>query len=215
MGGTGSGRWHYHEKQCLVEDTLKVPTTPLHPFMTALHRGEPTTTQGVLDWWRGDERIASLSFCMVPLAAAQSPHADILVQLAHGYRGNAGKLIRTSAIVPVCSTIPAFGGRRWWWRCPSQTLGTPCNRRVGVLYLPSPGSHLACRTCHALTYRSAQHSHTRLAAAMCLTPEERDARIGDGDRLDLTELRILLRASYLHDERAQPIQIRVRGRPDR
>jgi len=54
-------------------------------------------------------------------------------------------------------TRPHFGGVRWWFRC-------RCGLRVGRLYLPpSGGPTFACRTCHALTYRSSQTHNARLA----------------------------------------------------
>jgi hypothetical protein len=37
--------------------------------------------------------------------------------------------------------------------------GTPCRRRVGMLYLPPSASYYGCRNCHELTYTSCQRSH--------------------------------------------------------
>jgi len=48
-----------------------------------------------------------------------------------------------------------FGGKRWWFRCPS------CGRRCRILYLPPFENKFACRLCHNLTYRSQQEGSCR------------------------------------------------------
>lgn len=50
--------------------------------------------------------------------------------------------------VPLLTTRPNYGGRRWWLSCPR------CGRRCGVLYLPPGGRHFGCRTCGRLAYAS-------------------------------------------------------------
>ena len=50
------------------------------------------------------------------------------------------------------STTPHYGGQRYWWLCPS------CGRRCAYLY---GGKIFACRTCHDLTYASAQSGDPR------------------------------------------------------
>jgi hypothetical protein len=61
--------------------------------------------------------------------------------------------------VRLVTTRPYFGGLRWWFVCPLQVNGVPCNRRVGKLYLPTSNRHFGCRHCHDLTYTSCQASH--------------------------------------------------------
>jgi hypothetical protein len=46
-----------------------------------------------------------------------------------------------------------FDGWRWWFGCPE------CDRRIAYLYLPTGAENFACRSCHGLTYRSAQEAH--------------------------------------------------------
>jgi hypothetical protein len=63
--------------------------------------------------------------------------------------------------VPIATTHPYLGGRRFWFRCPVVRDGRPCGKHAGRLYLP-PGEHFfACRDCHNLTYRSAQQHDQR------------------------------------------------------
>jgi hypothetical protein len=60
--------------------------------------------------------------------------------------------------VRLTTTVPRFGGIRWWFLCPMISEEFPCDRRVGKLYLP-PGRHyFGCRHCHRLSYTSCQES---------------------------------------------------------
>jgi hypothetical protein len=56
--------------------------------------------------------------------------------------------------LPVTTTRPHFGGKRYWFRC-------ECGRRSGRLYLPSGETLFRCRLCCDLTYQSAQEHNTR------------------------------------------------------
>jgi hypothetical protein len=54
--------------------------------------------------------------------------------------------------VSLCSTVPHYGGRRWWFICPIKKI------RVAKLYLPSGARTFASRGAYSLTYRSCQSS---------------------------------------------------------
>jgi hypothetical protein len=54
--------------------------------------------------------------------------------------------------ISVISTIPYFGGHRWWFKCPVRDI------RVEKLYLPPAAIHFASRQAHDLTYTSCQQS---------------------------------------------------------
>jgi hypothetical protein len=54
--------------------------------------------------------------------------------------------------ISLVSTVPHYGGRRWWFKCPSTRL------RTSKLYLPPGADHFASRQAHDLTYRSCQES---------------------------------------------------------
>jgi hypothetical protein len=49
-------------------------------------------------------------------------------------------------------TKPHFGGRRWWFKCPST------GRRAAKLFLPPGERRFASREAHGLSYRSCQKS---------------------------------------------------------
>jgi hypothetical protein len=54
--------------------------------------------------------------------------------------------------VTLVSTVPHYGGRRWWFICPIKKI------RVAKLYLPPGATTFASRKAHNLTYRSSQES---------------------------------------------------------
>ena len=57
--------------------------------------------------------------------------------------------------VSLCSTVPHYGGRRWWFICPVKKI------RIAKLYLPSGATTFASRKAHDLTYRSCRQSGWR------------------------------------------------------
>ena len=54
--------------------------------------------------------------------------------------------------------------------CPLVVRGSPCERRVGKLYLPPGGRYFGCRLCYDLTYESDQ-THDKRVDALRKNPE--------------------------------------------
>jgi hypothetical protein len=46
------------------------------------------------------------------------------------------------------STVPQFGGVRWWFRC------AECERRCRIIYCSPEGYRFGCRACLRLSYQS-------------------------------------------------------------
>jgi hypothetical protein len=70
----------------------------------------------------------------------------------HYKEPRSGELLACS--VGLVSTVPTYGGLRWWFLCPAMVKGQACRPRVRKLYL-APGQHyFACRHCCELCYRS-------------------------------------------------------------
>jgi len=76
--------------------------------------------------------------------------------LTNGQEENIDTQIRLHA------TRPIVGGLRWWFACPIESEGRPCNRRVAKLYLPPRASYFGCRHCYELTYRSVREHDKRV-----------------------------------------------------
>lgn len=72
------------------------------------------------------------------------------------YRINVGR-IATKYVIPIVSTVPNYGGKRYWFECP----GHNCRRRVRMLYI---GDRLLCRHCLNLTYLTSQSGGNKLTS---------------------------------------------------
>ena len=151
MGGLGSGRHHrFGTKRavegCLVLDVNKlvrigvIRTTPWHGTIvwSSTSTGECTARVGYACTSEGNGWVLSLSYT---ITRAGGEKQDVELR------------------IPLQTTIPRFGGVRWWFTCPLVVRGRSCERRVGKLYLPSGGLYFGCRHCYDLTYTSCQESH--------------------------------------------------------
>jgi hypothetical protein len=159
MGGSGSGRWNYHEKKLTTEECWALDVANLQ---WGTLDGE--TSSGVLRALRLDGRSSVLCVRWALQLGGEGP------ALTLSYRPY-GREERRQIIerVQLLTTKPHFGGTRSWFACPlSSKDEEPCGRRVGKLYLPPRERRFGCRQCHALTYKSSQESHRydRLCALM-------------------------------------------------
>ncbi len=141
MSATGRGRpvIRLLESEC--------PALDLGKLLAACRCG--STNEGAIVWfdamgWGGGR----VDFQLEP------GHLGPVLRLAYNVGNRA-----VAQEVPLQSTMPTYGGRRWWFTCPMiQVEGHRCLRRVAKLYMP-PGHGLGCRTCHRLVYRSSRESH--------------------------------------------------------
>jgi hypothetical protein len=99
-------------------------------------------------WWWGDRCVLRACFDLV----GSSDKLGVRLRYTLGDD-------ELDYIIPLTSTRPNFGGRRWWFVCPLVIRGRDCGRRVGKLYLPLGARYFGCRTCYNLTYRSCKDSH--------------------------------------------------------
>jgi hypothetical protein len=67
-----------------------------------------------------------------------------------------------------------FGGARPWFRC------IQCNNRAGVLYLNETGTHLFCRECSNLRYRSQTAGGSNRLLMRCFDADERAETVFEG-----------------------------------
>jgi hypothetical protein len=91
-----------------------------------------------------------LEFSATDLASGRDvrpPTSSVTASFAW-FDGN--RVRRTSSIVDLETTIPPFGGHRWWARCPG------CDRRVLKLYAPS--GLVGCRVCLDLVHPSTREN---------------------------------------------------------
>jgi hypothetical protein len=142
MGGQGSG-WQRGRKTT-VDEGLILGIKDL-AANGALNPGCP---KGTLRWRFGETRIAAVEW-------NSSVYADGTGTLWLRYTADGERMYYTVTLV---STVPHYGGRRWWFICPIKKI------RAAKLYLPPDATQFASRQAHGLTYRSCQSSFRLLRA---------------------------------------------------
>jgi hypothetical protein len=151
MGGSGSGRWRWHDKKTTVEECLILSAGKLaRDGIIAQSPGS-----GWLQWTNTatGERTASLGY------SREMDNDLVVLRLRFTVSRRDGEAVDVEEAIWLQTTPSAVGGRRWWFTCPLVVSGRACGRRVGKLYLPSGARYFGCRHCHDLTYTSCQESH--------------------------------------------------------
>jgi hypothetical protein len=135
MDGRGSG-WQ-RERKTTVEEGLILDIKDL----VAMGALVPAWQEGSLSWRFGNETIATVGF-------GSTTYSDGTGALWLSHE-------RMHYTVTLVSTVPHYGGRRWWFICPIEKI------RVAKLFLPPGATRFASRKAYNLTYRSVQESGWR------------------------------------------------------
>ncbi len=149
MGGFGSTRWGWHSKVTTIEECRMLGITHLRGDLSRVADGARLAMGGIR-WNRGGEVVSSIGYTITARDGVP------VVRLQYTITRDGTKL---DYPVLTSSTVPNYGGRRWWWLCP--LVG--CGRRCGKLYLPPGGRYYGCRQCYRLTYESAQEHDPRVS----------------------------------------------------
>ena len=151
MGGFGSGRWHFHDRNITVEECLQIDIAKLTIEPPASYKKPQILTWS---YGEGHKPLASAAIMVEP-GLVDNHYVRLVYRVS---RDGQQQLIED--VIPLETTRPYFGGVRWWFRCMGfQAAGSPCGRRVATIYLPSGGLYFRCRDCYNLTYRSCLESH--------------------------------------------------------
>ena len=144
MGGSGSGRWHWHRKKTAVEQCLVLSVFE----MCREGAVKPWTfTCGTWLWISSENNVH--------YQVSPAGKSSVLVLR---YRINSSDE-NLDLRIPLVTTRPNFGSVRFWFICPLNVGGRGCHRRVAKLYLPPGGKYFGCRHCYDLSYTSAQEAH--------------------------------------------------------
>lgn len=95
-------------------------------------------------------------------------HPIVQLSLTNNYGKQLPYLVKTTR------TKCHFGGNRSWFRC------IQCDNRAGTLYLSETGTHLFCRTCSNLRYRSQVTGGSGRLLMRCFNADERAEAVFDG-----------------------------------
>jgi hypothetical protein len=151
MGGSGSGRWRWHDKRSTVEECLILSASNL------ARDGIIAESPGAvwLQWTNTatGERTASLGY------TRELDNDLVVLRLRFTVTRRGGEPVDIEEPIWLQTTPSAVGGRRWWFTCPLVVNGRACGRRAGKLYLPPNARYFGCQHCHDLTYTSCQESH--------------------------------------------------------
>jgi len=162
MGGTGSGRWSYHDKRRTVEECWAIDVSDV---VRVVDPSQPVPTSESLRPIR-----PARGYRMPPVRCTVEVNEDgaPMLGLCYTVPGRWGLELRVEESVCLLTTRPYFGGVRWWFSCPRMINGERCGRRVGKLYRAPASRRFACRHCLDLTYESCQkcHRYDRLSALM-------------------------------------------------
>ena len=157
MGGWGSG-WQGDRKHA-VEESLVLSVSDLNRIgALAL-----AWRKGSLLWRQGDHTRATADY-------NATIYRDGMGLLGLHYKFGGEEVYDWIAFA---STVPHYGGRRWWFKCPRTGL------RTSKLYLPPGGTGFASRQAHDLTYRSCQDSggFTRLCRRVARYTKRDEAEV--------------------------------------
>ena len=139
MGGSGSGGWCRWNNKSVVSSYLEISVSRM-VIWGKIQQGN--ITNGNLHWSMRGEKFAEIS-CNVN--TWDSPPTMTLRYT--NTSGRTGEKTELNYPVYLTTTIPHYGGVRWWFLCPAKG----CGKRVGNIY---GGKIFACRTCHNLAYES-------------------------------------------------------------
>ena len=149
MGGRNSGYPIWMERKNTVEQCLHLDASRL-----GLRRHVGRKSTGDIAWTdpRTGIKMAGVDL-VLDLRTSYEPAAFVSFRIAEL------EIVRTQKI-PLVSYRPYFGGRHWFFECPTCGEEGLTPLRVRKLYLPlDGGTAFGCQRCHDLTYDSAQDSH--------------------------------------------------------
>jgi len=151
MGGSGSGRWGWHDKKTTVEECLILSATKF------AQEGAIASSPGSgCLWWTNTatgEQTASLGY------SREIDNDVVVLRLRYTVTRRNSDRYDVEERIDLRTTPSAVGGVRWWFACPLVVDGRICARRIGKLYLPPSARYFGCRHCYGLTYTTCQDSH--------------------------------------------------------
>ncbi len=129
MGGYGSG--YQGSKKAAVEDGLTLSISDLVRKKAVV---PGSRTYGTWMWsYTGRESHAQIGYA----ADLSSPNGATM-RLTYTTNG-----VPMDYVVQLVSTVPTYGGRRWWFLCPLARADGGPSRRVSKLHLPPIGAKIA------------------------------------------------------------------------
>ncbi len=112
MGGTGSGRWTYYEKQRTVEECWAMSISEVE---RVLDFSKPGSISHLL---RPTIPKTGKRMSPVRIKSKIGDDGKPLLGLSYTVKDRQGLEHRVEEVVRLQTTRPNFGGVRWWFSCP-------------------------------------------------------------------------------------------------
>lgn len=158
------GRWSYSTR-FTVEECFGLGMNDLKKL--GLLKAPPDSVQ-IVRWADSTGEERGKAFCWLKVLGSEY----MSLSLSYTVTNSVGEKKDLAYAISLSTTPCNFGGFRYWFICPLEKHGIPCNRRVGKLYLPPNGIYFGCRHCYNLTYRSCQQHDSRVGAILRLPPHQ-------------------------------------------
>ena len=155
LGGFGSTRWGWHSKATTVEECRSLDVNRW------IREGIIVPESRRWGSWVWTNRYTNKQAASIGYEV-NTTGSPPWVRLYYTVTPWAGDPVDYDYKIALVSTMPNYGGLRWWFVCPLVTGGRACMRRVGKLYMPPGGRYYGCRHCYRLTYESAQEHDPRV-----------------------------------------------------
>lgn len=141
MGGRGSGTWYRWDKTTKLDDGLRLDINQLVRGGSIPPRGRKT---GALEWTsaRTNEHYASIGY------EINTDNPDSMWMRVYYTSTIRGKKHDMDYKIPLTTTKPHYGGRRFWFICPRT------GARAAVLHCPPGSKWFASRKAYNLKYHS-------------------------------------------------------------
>jgi len=138
VGGRGSGRWRGLKKKTTVEECIFLDINAI--------RREGLRTKGEAPIFIKTRRsvLRKKKLGYIDYELRETSDQGPIILLKYSVRRE-GKLQKVEEPVVLQSTVPYFGGLRWWFTCPLMRRNELCQHRVGMLYLPPGSLYFGCR----------------------------------------------------------------------
>jgi hypothetical protein len=152
MGGYGSSRWHWHDKKATVWESLSIDLADLHKsgWLPKDLLTKRVIANGNLKWFNSRSKKPSGNINIhLDTTDTDNPY----MQLMYTTSRDGNIIASTNETVRLSYTLQKFGGKRAWLHCPQ------CDKRTRSIHCPPDAIRFLCRTCHDLSYVSAQQAH--------------------------------------------------------
>jgi len=146
MGGKGSGNWSGSAKRALTGECIRLTMDDLRNSEVIAGK----TNEVIFSWSTSESKgdIAS-----VRVSVTSRTVSEVIMNLRYNVTLDDDSREVNETVSAVNANQKGTG--KWYFRCPAEADGKPCDQHAAILYLPPDQEYFACRRCHDLAYSKA------------------------------------------------------------